>query len=58
MIDELRGLDQYHLFHAARADLLRRLGSAADAAAAYRRASTLTANTAERAYLQRRLDAL
>ena len=36
LIDELRGLDRYHLFHAARADLLRRLGSRSAAAEAYR----------------------
>jgi len=58
LIDELRGLDHYYLLHAARADLLRRLGSVADAIAAYRRAWALTANTTERAYLERRLDAL
>jgi RNA polymerase sigma-70 factor, ECF subfamily len=58
LIDELGGLDQYHLFHAARADLLRRLGSAAGAAEAYRRALALTGNTIERAYLERRLAAL
>jgi len=58
LIDGLYGLDHYHLFHAARADMLRRLGSAAEAATAYRRAWVLTANTAERAYLQRRLAAL
>jgi RNA polymerase sigma-70 factor, ECF subfamily len=58
LIDELHGLDHYYLFHAARADMLRRLGSVADATAAYRRAWALTANTIERAYLERRLDAL
>jgi len=51
-------LDQYHLFHAARADLLRRLGSRPAAAEAYRRALALTANAVERAYLERRLAAL
>jgi RNA polymerase sigma-70 factor, ECF subfamily len=58
LIDALSGLDDYHLFHAARADLLRRLGSRLTAAAAYRRALALTANGAERAYLERRLAAL
>jgi RNA polymerase sigma-70 factor, ECF subfamily len=58
LIEELGGLDRYHLFHAARADLLRRLGSAAAAAESYRRALALTANGAERAYLERRLAAL
>jgi len=48
-------LDGYHLYHAARADLLRRAGRSGDAAAAYRRALALTANAVERAYLERRL---
>ncbi len=58
LIDALSGLDNYHLFHAARADLLRRLGSRPAAAEAYRRALALTANAVERAYLERRLAAL
>jgi RNA polymerase sigma-70 factor (ECF subfamily) len=45
----------YHLFHAARAELLRRLGRAAEAAAAVRRARELTENPAERDLLNRRL---
>ena len=60
-IDELGAsgeLDRYHLFHAARADMLRRLGLASAAADAYRRALTLMANGVERAYLERRLAAL
>jgi RNA polymerase sigma-70 factor, ECF subfamily len=48
-------LDGYHLFHAARADLLRRLGRSAEASAAYRRARDLTGNAVERAFLDRRL---
>lgn len=44
-----------HLFHAARADMLRRLGSFEAAAHAYRRALALMANSVERAYLERRL---
>lgn len=58
MIDGLsaRGqLDTYHLFHAARADLLRRLGWLPEARAAYTRALELCQNGAERAFLQRRL---
>ena len=51
-------LDRYHLFHAARADILRRLGSFEDAAEAYRRALALIGNDVERAYLERRLAAL
>ncbi|MGH9482796.1 MAG: RNA polymerase sigma factor [Terriglobales bacterium] len=48
-------LADYHLYHAARADLLRRLGRNPDAAAAYRQALALTANAVERRYLRRRL---
>ena len=48
-------LDRYHLLHAARADLLRRLGSPAEAAKSYARALTLVANDAERRFLERRL---
>ncbi|HTC86276.1 MAG TPA: DUF6596 domain-containing protein, partial [Candidatus Acidoferrum sp.] len=58
LVDEIAAtgsLDDYHLLHAARADLLRRLGRRAEAATAYRRAATLTANEAERAFLARRL---
>jgi len=46
----------YYPFHAARADLLRRLERHAEAAGAYRRALALCGNTAESAYLRRRLD--
>jgi RNA polymerase sigma-70 factor (ECF subfamily) len=58
LIDELGTsgeLDRYHLFHAARAEMLRRLGSFEAAAGAYRRALALMANGVERAYLERRL---
>ena len=48
-------LDRYHLLHSARADLLRRLGSAAEAAESYARALALVSNDAERRYLERRL---
>ena len=48
-------LDNYHLLHAARADLLRRLGSAAEAAKSYRRALELVTNDSERRFLERRL---
>ena len=51
-------LDGYHPFHATRADLLRRLGRSAEAAAAYDRAIELTANPAELALLTARRDAL
>jgi RNA polymerase sigma-70 factor (ECF subfamily) len=58
LIEELGAsatLDRYHLFHAARADMLRRLGRRNAAADAYRRALELTANRAERNFLERRL---
>jgi len=48
-------LDGYHLFHAVRADLLRRLARSEEAAEAYRRALALVSNPTERAYLERRL---
>jgi RNA polymerase sigma-70 factor, ECF subfamily len=48
-------LDAYHLFHAARADLLRRLGRSEQARAAYERARDLAANPRERAFLERRI---
>jgi RNA polymerase sigma-70 factor (ECF subfamily) len=48
-------LEDYRLAHAARADLCRRLGRAADAAAAYRRAIALTRQASERRFLERRL---
>jgi RNA polymerase sigma-70 factor, ECF subfamily len=48
-------LGGYHLLHAGRADLLRRLGRRPEAAAAYRRALDLTSNPVERAFLTRRL---
>ena len=48
-------LDEYHLYHAARADLLRRLGRRAEAAAAYDHALRLVTNDAERDFLARRL---
>jgi RNA polymerase sigma-70 factor (ECF subfamily) len=49
-------LDGYHLYHATRADLLRRLGRPADARAAYRRAHELATNERERAFISRRLE--
>jgi RNA polymerase sigma-70 factor (ECF subfamily) len=51
-------LDQYYLFHAARADLLRRLKQTRDAAAAYRRAAALATNPVEVSFLNRRLGQL
>jgi RNA polymerase sigma-70 factor, ECF subfamily len=48
-------LDRYHLFHAARADLLRRSGRTKEAKLAYRRALDLVTNPVERKYLMRRV---
>ena len=48
-------LDRYHLLHAARADLLRRLGAPAEAAVSYARALELVTHDAERRFLERRL---
>jgi RNA polymerase sigma-70 factor, ECF subfamily len=48
-------LDSYHLFHSARADLLRRLERLEEAADAYRHALEIATNPSERAYLERRL---
>jgi RNA polymerase sigma-70 factor, ECF subfamily len=58
LLDELTAggaLAGYHLLPAARADLLRRLGRRSEAAAAYRQGFGLTANAAERRFLERRL---
>jgi len=52
LVDEL-DLGGYHLFHAIRADLLRRLGRDAEAATAYETAIELTENATERAFLER-----
>jgi RNA polymerase sigma-70 factor (ECF subfamily) len=48
-------LTEYHLAHAARADLLRRLGRPADARPAYKRALDLAVEEPERRFLERRL---
>jgi RNA polymerase sigma-70 factor (ECF subfamily) len=48
-------LERYHLFHAAKADLLRRLSRPQEAATAYRRSLELVTNPAERRFLERRL---
>src|SRR6185503_744357 len=57
LVDEL-SLQDYYLFHAIRADLLRRIGRTVDARLAYAEAITRTENAAERAFLQRRRAAL
>jgi RNA polymerase sigma-70 factor (ECF subfamily) len=48
-------LEGYHLLHAARADLLRRIGSSVEAAKSYARALALVSNASERRFLERRL---
>ncbi|HZQ25453.1 MAG TPA: RNA polymerase sigma factor [Terriglobales bacterium] len=58
LIDELDksgDLDHYYLFHAARADLLRRMGRQQEACSAYRSAIRLATNEVEQEYLKRRL---
>jgi len=58
LINELAAtgnLDDYHLLHAARADLLRRLGSTVEAARSYELALTLATNESEKRFLERRL---
>lgn len=58
LIDELIAsgeLDEYHLLHAARADMLRRLGSNDKAAESYEIALGLVSNDSERRFLERRL---
>jgi RNA polymerase sigma-70 factor (ECF subfamily) len=58
LIDALAASDNlanYHLLHAARADLLRRLGSPVEAAKSYQRALVLVTNDSERRFLERRL---
>src|SRR5207245_8316047 len=51
LVDEL-DLDNYHPFHATRADLFRRLGRASEAAAAYERAAAMAPTDAERDFLK------
>jgi RNA polymerase sigma-70 factor (ECF subfamily) len=52
----IEGVEAYYPYHVARADLLRQTNQREAAADAYRRALDLCQNSAERAYLQRRLD--
>jgi RNA polymerase sigma-70 factor (ECF subfamily) len=55
-IDRLEGLDSYHYFHAARADLLRRLDRPAEARVAYERALELAHSGPERRFLAKRIE--
>ena len=58
LVDAIDGLDAYHLAHATRADLLRRLGRADEARDAYARALALTRQEPQRRFLERRLGEL
>ena len=58
LLDGIRGLDRYRLLHAARGDLLRRLGRRGEAVTAYRRARELATNPAEQRFLEARLHEL
>jgi RNA polymerase sigma-70 factor (ECF subfamily) len=58
LIDAVEGIDEYGPLHAARADLLRRLGRDREAAAAFERALELSANPAERRFIERRIGEL
>lgn len=51
-------LDSYHLFHGARAEILRRLGRPNEAEGSYWRALSLTENEVERTFLKKRIEAL
>ncbi len=57
LMNRLSGdLDNYHLLHAARADMLRRMGEKPEAARSYEKALTLVTNESERRFLERRLN--
>jgi RNA polymerase sigma-70 factor, ECF subfamily len=58
MVDEVKELDGYHLFHSTRADFLRRLNRNEEALSAYQRAMGLTENASERRFLQGRIESL
>jgi RNA polymerase sigma-70 factor (ECF subfamily) len=57
-IEALAGLDGYHYFHAARAELLCRLGRSVEAHEAFERALVLVRSEPERLFLERRLASL
>jgi RNA polymerase sigma-70 factor (ECF subfamily) len=56
LMDQIDGLERYHLLHAARADLLRQLGRDVEARDEYARAFELTRNPAEQDFLRQRLE--
>ena len=56
LIEQIDGLERYHLLHAVRADFLRRLGRFDEAGVEYGRALEMTRNPAERDFLRQRLD--
>ena len=58
LMDGIEGLDGYFPLHAARGDLLRRLGCRSASAGAYERALALAATAPERAFVARRLEEL
>jgi RNA polymerase sigma-70 factor (ECF subfamily) len=58
LIDAIEGLGRYAPFHVSRADLLQRLGRDAEAIDAYRRGLELSTNPVQRAFLERRIEAL
>jgi RNA polymerase sigma-70 factor, ECF subfamily len=57
-LGESSELESYYLFHAARADILRRLGRRDEALRSYREAIALTDNTVEQNYLKQRISAI
>jgi RNA polymerase sigma-70 factor (ECF subfamily) len=54
-LEQIEGLDRYHLLHSSRGELLRRLGRPEEASASFARALELATNPAERRLLERRL---
>ena len=58
LVDAIDGLDDYHLFHSTRANLLSRLGRAGESSAAYKRALELAPTDVEREFLRGKLAAL
>jgi RNA polymerase sigma-70 factor (ECF subfamily) len=58
VLDDVRGLDTYHLLHATRGELLLRSGDSVGARAAFRRARELASSPAEQRHLERRIAAL